>query len=487
MFLSVWLAKFAYQWLVTRPYGSLLPSLPAIIGFTMVIAAISLQANSGVSWRRVQYSRQLAAAVQLQDFKLAAVCIRTLISMDPQNSDYRIQQAEIEFRRGNENLAVELMSRLVNSQRNGVAAMWLLSKRFDVNKFDEWNADNHSKFRGLISIALAGLKGRDLATAKKLMAGYLSRAGAMSEAAGYLASITTEEPETNLAVAILYKQVGQPDLAAKHAELARNFYAQKSMISPNDVSTRIDLARALVLLKRESEAVQCLLDGFVGTSEPKLKYVAAEALLAQVERIRSEQPGRKSLLQRLEWTQQASNLAANHPQVIEATIQLILECKSNKDDELETLRLGLLRGLDPKSTHFIQGTLALMDGKVNEAKTHLELAANGNAKMPGMLNNLAVALAQRDDRDLEQALKLSDAAVEILPDHPSIRETRGQILFRLKRYKEAITDLEYGLKDETLLPAVVPSLAKAYRALGVSDLAERYEAAEKRLQERNRE
>jgi tetratricopeptide (TPR) repeat protein len=117
--------------------------------------------------------------------------------------------------------------------------------------------------------------------------------------------------------------------------------------------------------------------------------------------------------------------------------------------------------------------MALMDNNIAEAKTHLELAAKSGVQLPGVLNNLAVAIAGDKDGDLQHALTLSNAAIEKLP-HPYLFETRGQILCKMERYQECILDLEKGLQAPELASAIYPSLITAYQKLGNQSLADEY-------------
>ncbi|MFN3190753.1 MAG: hypothetical protein ACE361_09545 [Aureliella sp.] len=73
----------------------------------------------------------------------------------------------------------------------------------------------------------------------------------------------------------------------------------------------------------------------------------------------------------------------------------------------------------------------------------------------------------------DRVLRLSNAAVRELPNHPYLRETRGAILLRLERYVDAIADLEQALRAKELRPQVRESLAQAYEALGDTEIAKR--------------
>jgi predicted Zn-dependent protease len=72
---------------------------------------------------------------------------------------------------------------------------------------------------------------------------------------------------------------------------------------------------------------------------------------------------------------------------------------------------------------------------------------------------------------MENALAAVNKALEISPDQFRYRETRGQILVRLGRWKDAIQDLEFAANGLPGSAEVHRSLAKAYDALGDQQLA----------------
>jgi Flp pilus assembly protein TadD len=125
--------------------------------------------------------------------------------------------------------------------------------------------------------------------------------------------------------------------------------------------------------------------------------------------------------------------------------------------------------------HFIRGTSAMMKNDLETATLHLELAAESLEMVPAVLNNLAVALATRDDRDLDRALILVDKAIERSPEQPYFFETRGQILLKLEQFQEAISSFEKAMPAEALAVQVHRGLATAYAALGQAELAQGHE------------
>jgi predicted Zn-dependent protease len=91
--------------------------------------------------------------------------------------------------------------------------------------------------------------------------------------------------------------------------------------------------------------------------------------------------------------------------------------------------------------------------------------------MPAFVNNLAWVLANGKDADLPRALKTIDPAVERWPGDPHLRATRGEILVKLERWKEALPDLEAAVKSDSGNAALHRFLAETYEHLDAPAMA----------------
>ena len=118
--------------------------------------------------------------------------------------------------------------------------------------------------------------------------------------------------------------------------------------------------------------------------------------------------------------------------------------------------------------------MAASDGDLAKAELHLEQALRLNPNTPEVLNNLAWVLANSKPPQLDRALVLVNAAVNALPDHPELRETRGQILARLQRWQDALPDLETALHDLGSRGNIHGSLATIYEHLGDEDMSAKH-------------
>lgn len=176
--------------------------------------------------------------------------------------------------------------------------------------------------------------------------------------------------------------------------------------------------------------------------------------------------------------QVALQYAPNNPRVLSLVADQVLKTLESDDKELGKIRAALVKGSSPGIANFIRGTAALLKGDAEKATLHLKLAAEHLPHSSAILNNLAVAMAEKNDGDLEQALQISEQAIEsVSTPNAYFFETRGQILTKLGKHLEAIPDLERALAEESLANAAHESLAVCFEALGQEELAEEHRAA----------
>ena len=470
-----WSAAFALNWLVSRPYANVLSTIPAIalgIGFVTVIL-FSTTDHSKI--RSTRYRSIFDESVKNRDYAVAAVVLKSLIDSSPQNLELQYQQALIESLRGNTDLAVKQMDALATSQNHGLAAMWMISKEANLQELKKWTEPQHARFRQLIEIGLKNLDGENLLSAKVLMFSYLAEIGAYSDAGRYLSEVVPARPELALAAATLCRAQHDAAGVAKYATTAERHFESELSRHPTDINARINLARALMIRTRFEDAAKLLNDGYRLTKDSRLTGITGEALLVWSNYLGAGDENSKNLVKRLQILHAAIGVAPSDPAVGSSIAQLIIDCRDNRSPEVNRLKEAILAGTDPVSTHFIRGTLALLDNKFEEAKSQLELALQREPNAPTILNNLAVAIAEMKGNELEKALSLVDVALTKVPNHAYFLETRGQILVKLKRWQEAIPNLEVALEAKELRPAIYPSLALAYEKIGATDLVQFYQ------------
>lgn len=470
-----WSASFALNWLLSRPYSSVFAAIPAIILGTGLATVFLSSTREHSQARAGRYRSIFDEAVKNRNFELASLVVRSLIDSSPQNLELQYQRALIEQLLGNTDVAAKQMNDLATSKQHGLAAMWMISQESNLQELKKWSEPKHVRFQQLIEIGLKNLHGENLLSAKVLMFSYLAEVGAYSDAGRYLADVIPSRPELALAAATLCRSQYDSAGVAKYASIAERHYEAELTRQPTDINSRINLARVLMIQTKFENAARLLNDGYRLTKDSRLTGITGEALVVWSNHLGAGDESSKYLVKRLQILHAAIGIAPSDPAVGASIVQLIIECRDNRSSEVIRLKEAILKGADPVSAHFIRGTLALLDSKIVEAKSELELALQHEPNVPTILNNLAIAIAEMKEGDLEKALSLIDIALTKLPKHAYFLETRGQILVKLKRWQEAISDLEVALEAKELRPAIYPSLAIAYAKIGAIDLTRVYQ------------
>jgi len=253
----------------------------------------------------------------------------------------------------------------------------------------------------------------------------------------------------------------------------------------------VQVIRALVLAQKESDAARQINE--VALKHPELVeslrpllvevYVAHSSRLRQLTARSSE-----DLAIAIDCIAKAMEIA---PESAVVTDELVaLAGMRDLSDELldQQLQTALNAGVSPGLVHFILGTRAMSatPPNIESAMQHFALTETHNPGMPGLLNNLADAICEQPDGNLEQALTLVNQAIKFLPDQPRVFDTRGKIYLRQKEWLKAIADFEKSLADEDLRLLAHERLAAAYEGLGNASQAEFHRGMAKVLRERQK-
>lgn len=119
------------------------------------------------------------------------------------------------------------------------------------------------------------------------------------------------------------------------------------------------------------------------------------------------------------------------------------------------------------------GHQALRKGNHDEAINFFERARKKNPRDPQVLNNLAYAYLQAEDRNPEQALLLVDQAITYLINSPNIQQnrqavvssffdTRGVALMQLDRWEEAAAAFEVAFRNRPNSKEIIERLIICY-------------------------
>lgn len=478
-----WIFIFLMEWVATRRIYAFGPAVPAILLITLVSSILTLVALKRDAWRTTYYQQLLRSAAADSDTATISIALSRLLQREPSRADLRLQKALLHDKLGEQAEARTEMERLLLAYQHPAAALWIIQKDFRLASVASWNEKQHLAFRDLIQVSSNRQMPSISVPSRILFGQYLLAIGATSEAVSHMESVAEDNPELQLVCAAIHSQMKNEQACNAWAEKAQEGFRKQILDNPNNVEARLSLARAFMLQGQYEAMVRTLSDGYKLTQNERLRTAGAVALVAWAKKLEQQGSNDELLVKRLSILSRANELDPSNKTVAESLVETIIKCADNTQPEIEKLRSAIIGKLTPERAHFVQGTIAVLRGQLEQAEQHLKLAMNEKDNVPGIFNNLAYALSHQENADLDRALALVNIALRSSLNNAEIRETRGQILIKMKRYEDAVHDLEFALKGNVAAGPIHQSLAEAYEALGLSDLAKTHRQLAKDLTE----
>ena len=230
-----------------------------------------------------------------------------------------------------------------------------------------------------------------------------------------------------------------------------------------------------MLLEDFSGAVEILRQGLALGDDPFYHQALARAYATQSDALARD--SRASLGDRLTLLENGLKHDPTDPNLLDRLVAVIRTNGVGAERGQTTLQTLLARGQATELVHFALGLAAWERDEPKQARLHLEQAARIAPQMPIVANNLAWVLAHSEPPDLARGLKLIDQAIERWPDQPQCRGTRGSILARMRRWQEALPDLEAGLRAKPDDNDLHRELAITYENLGEPGMAAEHRRA----------
>lgn len=144
-------------------------------------------------------------------------------------------------------------------------------------------------------------------------------------------------------------------------------------------------------------------------------------------------------------------------------------------------------GRESALAHLALGNVYARENDIENAIFHFERAISINPKLADVMNNLAWSLAHESGKpNLERALGLINSALEERPNDASFLDTRGTILMKMGRHREALDDLEKSITGVRDPAPVHNKLAAIYQQLGKMDMANQHRVVEQEILEKRR-
>ena len=470
----LWSVDFLIRWIATRPTTRIVVAVPALLGLAAVSILFIERYVRGSVHRKSTYLQRLLASEKAEKWDAALLHAQVLSDMSPENLDWFFESAAIKERLGNEEEANATMKILADTYGSARAAYWLATHSFDLNKLPTWTAEDHAQFRKCMKIALESPESVGMEQRKMTMAKYMLGTANPADALAYITPLVPEFPELALSAAIIHKSLGNISESKRFAATATSYLEAELDANVESAPIRTSLVASLILQEREEEAFQSLESGYQLSKNPSLLAMQSEPLLLWAQRLKREGRDEQTLLQRLTLISKAVEIAPNQNSVMESLFEIAMECRNSQNASIRSLLPTTLKGANPGVLHFVRGTIATLDGDFEKAEKYLSLAAQGGKPMPGVLNNLAIAISGKKDGNQEQALRCAEMALSQMPNHPYLLETRGQILAKLNRPNEAIRDLEVAIQTEELKSGALPTLVECYKKIGLPEMEQHF-------------
>jgi predicted Zn-dependent protease len=476
-----WFGQWFVAWFRTIPWKRASTAIPALALTIALAILLFVSTGENVSWRNQLIRDQLASALERDDYKTADLLIRRQIEEGDESAETLFRLAVARHQQDQTEEAYALMRGLVAQQRDPRAARWLLQELYDQKKWADLEDAEQREFGQLLRF-LSEETPDDLGI-KQAYADYLVRTNRQNQAIPYLVQLASVQPMRGLQAAMISRQAGEDDAATRYAETTLEKVQQLFAEEPANPQLAMANVQALLFLEKYADAVR-LLNESIGRMKTKehqagLQQAMGETIVVWINKIESEpNETAEERLRVLKMLQVALQYAPNNPRVLSLVADQVLKTLESDDKELAKVRAALVKGSSPGIANFIRGTAALLKDDADKATLHLKLAAEHLPHSSAILNNLAVAMAKKKDGDLEQALQISEKAIESVSEpNAYFYETRGQILTKLGKHLEAIPDLERALAEESLADAAHESLAVCFEALGDDELAQEHRAA----------
>lgn len=502
----VW--NFVDSWIASIPWRRFAYGAP-FLGTMLCLVVLSLFGGNLQSGLRSHLVKgRTERAMGSGDWQTAKLLLFRLTKADPENANYRFQLALAHHAIQETDQAVHIVRKLVfidkdkrskdwdkSAEASEVAddrppipanrfrfrgtdprfLLWMVEHVYNQTPWEELDAEDQDNCLAMLA-TLHMLAPGDLAIAQ-LYAQQLLRAGRYPDALPVLVSLIPTAPGIGLRAAIIARKLRLFDKATAYAEESRDRFRVLVQQKPESAELAVALSRCQVFLGQHAASVRTIDQAIILATDEKtigvLLGIRVEAIVAWADAMQSQPKvaiaDRLLLLRRLE---EALGHSPNQPQLLQMVISHVLAVQDEDDKEVSDARQALVNGVSPGLAHFIHGTAATIDGRKDEARTHLELAAKAFPDSDVILNNLAHVLSQGDGDNLLTALTLANTAIERSGNPTAYHyDTRGRILHKLGRWLDAVSDLQHAIKEPQLAHNAHRMLSDCYQQLGLSELA----------------
>jgi tetratricopeptide (TPR) repeat protein len=453
-----------------RHFRSFLLGLPAFTAFGALVALAHVVVTTSPSEVRAAYHREGMERFESKDFEAARVCFERIALLYPADQENRYQLALTLGSLKETSRAVHLMNNLAPLDGTGFAPAHLRLAQRDMAaaqtmlRPDFRTAEIHLK-------AALELKPTD-PSARALLGQLYSMTGRPKEAEKELKAVVKDRPDLLLLLAQVCRAQGQTETADSWANEALRHWTEVVKQQPNDPQARSWLAFSECAFHRYPEAETILLEPRSGPASPVLRRSLSQVYALWYDWLHQQK--RDTVGPRMALLQRGLRQDPNDPGLLQRMANAVAISGPEADKARDTLRTVLATGQATGIIHMILGLDAWARGQAAQAELHWEQANRLCPESPFIANNLAWVLALDPKPDLPRALALVDRALKQMPNVVNFHDTRGFILLRMKRWKDALPHLELALQVDRPRPQLHRALAEAYDNLKLPEMAAKH-------------
>ncbi|MBX7102711.1 MAG: tetratricopeptide repeat protein [Gemmataceae bacterium] len=477
----------------TRSFRMFLKGIPALLGLVAVCVggafafagrsqerrsnlAMDYMNEAAISLRKANAAKENDVDTRRARLSEARTYVEKAIRLtEGTREDFTFSLANVLAESGEFEHCRAIMEKLAPEESNGFgpAHLWrgdLLMREMRADTPDVEKAIERHYVRGYESAKLKPESPEYLQAVLRLGNLY-ARTGRINDAIKYIEKVEEAFPQQRMLLAELYNRAGRKDDARRTLVSIERYFKAKTEEQVDDKAARFQWVGSLVQQEKYDEAIAVLKKGSVLSTDVRFPAACAE-VYGQWEAWMSRQPG--------------NNLAAQIA-LIQAGLQCmpssnylltrLLELSNLKGAEAakakETLQNMLADGNSAPIIHHLLAMRAYSEGRTDEAKFHWEKSLTVDSQVtPVVMNNLAWIYCHQAKPDYDRGLVMIDQVIAKYGGQPAFYGTRGEILAKKKQYKEALPDLEKGIKAMPMSLELHASLAECYEHLGIKSMAE---------------
>ncbi len=431
---------------------ALAASLPALLAAAVALCVAASAATTPSSRYLDWYAKEAQRKMEVRDFETALLCYQWLLRVDGDRPELRCAQAEAYQGKGEHDRALAIVEKIapLDAPEDTARRTWRQPACFSTATTDpiaKWAIELHLQ---------RALNGSVAAEAGVLLGLVYAASGRGNLAEPYLLKAVGTQPELLFPLARIARDQGREDLARERADMARRIYRRRTEARLDDPESRLAWTTATVLLGDYADAIAILEKGQKVSADARYPAAAAQVYAdwacSRPEGKPLSVATRLSLLER-GLKADPNNLALLHE------FGTMFERGGDEVDRGRTILLSTLTtGKAGAGTYSLLGFDAHTHGQADRSRAYWEQAFRLDPSMALVANNLAWVLAHEASPDLPRALELAERALSREPNNPRFRGTRGYVLWQLRRWSEALADLNVEL-------AAFPERTQTHRAL----------------------